>query len=374
MKKLLVIFLGVLMVSTFCFSPIATAQLNQVDSQAASLVAANHIKAEAVESLNGWANATISTPLSLYGLDEKIKAYGFNVLKDSNIVGYIIVNSDKNDAPVPEFGVGSGLPFQSGIDQARLAAEKQLKAGESLDKEKVIYLSALTYTVEFPVYEGQHKLEPIFVDIHNGKILQRSDFASVSAESENQAKNNKAWEHLSTNSIVQPMNNIVERIIAGVPFYAWYRGCAPTSAGMVMAYWRGHGYPQLPIGNALIDQLANAMGTDRNGNTITSNIPGAITYIALYHGYNWTSWNDGEGRAASTYAKYKNEIYNGFSVVTNMYGSSIYGNHTVAGVGYRFDDYQQWIIVHDTWNTTNNIYLDYNSTEVNDPLWTYVHP
>ena len=39
-------------------------------------------------------------------------------------------------------------------------------------------------------------------------------------------------------------------VISDVPAYYWYRGCGPTSAGMVIGYWDGHGYSDLVVGDA----------------------------------------------------------------------------------------------------------------------------
>ena len=41
-----------------------------------------------------------------------------------------------------------------------------------------------------------------------------------------------------------------EVVVAGVPAYLWHDGCAPTSTGMVLGYWDGHGFPDLIPGDA----------------------------------------------------------------------------------------------------------------------------
>jgi len=33
--------------------------------------------------------------------------------------------------------------------------------------------------------------------------------------------------------------------LSGVPSYAWYEGCGPTAAGMIIGYWDAHGAPNL---------------------------------------------------------------------------------------------------------------------------------
>jgi hypothetical protein len=44
--------------------------------------------------------------------------------------------------------------------------------------------------------------------------------------------------------------------ILTVPVYLWRDGCAPTSAGMVLGYWDGHGFPDLVPGDASTDTPA----------------------------------------------------------------------------------------------------------------------
>jgi hypothetical protein len=44
--------------------------------------------------------------------------------------------------------------------------------------------------------------------------------------------------------------------VLSVPAYLWRDGCAPTSTGMVLGYWDGHGFPDLVPGDASTDTAA----------------------------------------------------------------------------------------------------------------------
>jgi len=94
-----------------------------------------------------------------------------------------------------------------------------------------------------------------------------------------------------------------------------------------------------------------------------------------YRGYSgWRSWNDGLGRIYSTFADFQAQINAGRPIVVYMSGSSYYGNHFVTGVGWRVDT-KNWVVIHDTWSTTGtNIYVDYASSTMGTPGWTYVLP
>ena len=48
-----------------------------------------------------------------------------------------------------------------------------------------------------------------------------------------------------------------ETVVPGVPAYIWRDGCAPTSVGMIVGYYDGHGFPDLVAGDA-VSQSANA--------------------------------------------------------------------------------------------------------------------
>ncbi len=53
------------------------------------------------------------------------------------------------------------------------------------------------------------------------------------------------------------MRDAGETLVAGVPAYIWRDGCAPTSVGMIVGYYDGHGFPDLVAGSAA-SQSANA--------------------------------------------------------------------------------------------------------------------
>lgn len=36
-----------------------------------------------------------------------------------------------------------------------------------------------------------------------------------------------------------------EVLLGDVPAYIWHDGCAPTSLGMILGYYDGHGFPEL---------------------------------------------------------------------------------------------------------------------------------
>jgi len=376
---------GMLILSTFLLIPVQQASLassNALGSdQRAELVevvqvASNFLARSAWGSLEKWRGATLSEPFPLYDLDNRLSSYGFNVIGLNGLCGYIIVNTDKNDAPVLEFGDSPGLLILKKYRELSAKVEKAILPGQKLEGSRVIYLSAMTFLAEFLILQGDNSQNRLIFDLQTGEAVSSLPQKVVSEDRTLPAINQQAWENLSNPSHQAVTLGFYEKVLTSVPAYLWYKGCAPTSGAMVMAYWQPRGYPALPLGNSLIEELAVEMHTASNGGTFLWDIPVGIRQVAINHGYNyWNSWNDGKGRSYSTYLEFEAEINNNRPLVVSVEDSTVYGYHTMAGVGYRHNEYYDtlYIVVHDTWDTYYH-YLDYNSSVVTTPIWTYVWP
>jgi hypothetical protein len=140
---------------------------------------------------------------------------------------------------------------------------------------------------------------------------------------------------------------------------------------MVLAFWKTHGFPNLPLGSGaynLIDELAVAMGTDSNGATAKGNVVGGIRTVFKNHGYtssavgvagdwSWVSWEE-----------CKNEIDNGRPFMLGLFhggtprgGTYAYNDHTVTGVGYTTISQENYVIVHDGYRSGNDRYLAFGN-------------
>ncbi|MDQ7092434.1 C39 family peptidase [Desulfosporosinus sp. PR] len=243
---------------------------------------------------------------------------------------------------MPEYGIGGPLPFLNGEERISKALADNLENGDTIVNVKYVYPSILTYLAKVTIKGQNSQTSNILVDLTKSQKIDIStpinDTIKKAVDSE---KNLKSWERLegkssSTQAISGPLNTVIEKVISGVPQYLWYRGCSPTSAGMVLGYWSSHGYPNLHTGNTLIDQLANAMNTTSKGATNTSDIPSGIEAVARSAGYGLTihSSNDSYGRDYSTWSDWKYQIDIGKPLLANMEGATKYSDHTVAGVGY----------------------------------------
>lgn len=191
------------------------------------------------------------------------------------------------------------------------------------------------------------------------------------------------------------------KVIYGVPSYLWYRGCGPTSLGMVTGYYDSHGFPDLIEGDALSQSynvnsdIANdqhysdfSLPLDYTPNLIQdkSELGGAHTSdcIADFMQTSWSSegnywgwsWSSDISPAFIKYINLKNPLYRittsyksySSSDSWNLYKTEIDYNrpvvilvdtdgdgksdHFVTGIGYDSD--QNLYAIYDTWD--NNIH------------------
>ena len=164
--------------------------------------------------------------------------------------------------------------------------------------------------------------------------------------------------------------------IAGVPEYEWRRGCSPTSATMMIAYWDQNGYPNLWTGtpptsndpaddadpvNIVIEHMGELMGTttDGTGSTNPSNIPKALRDFAQERDstYKFKSGNKYVSDGVFTLDYLKTEIDAARPMHVGVKGDQLDTDprnrwgHSVVAYGYEDNPgtHDDWIAVRDTW-------------------------
>lgn len=140
-------------------------------------------------------------------------------------------------------------------------------------------------------------------------------------------------------------------------------------------------YNFTPVYSKLADELATAFETDKDGNTAIDTIIPGIKSVMAQNGVNniWCQL-DAPGKQNSTYDKYVNEINNNHPVVVLLVGSKEttymypqgFGNHCCAGVGYKYNDTEKFIVVHDDAGE-GDVYCDFNSPNLGINRWLYIH-
>ncbi len=329
-----------------------------------------------------WTGAQAGSPVPYYDLNGRTEAYVMSVLSGDQDVGHVIVGCEVSDDPIRVFGQGVAphLRCPDCIDEAALARQ-----GFRLAAHNPVYLGPwdFFYRVEPPIggmSDGEAQLipmgsrEPLVVAFE-------LDAASIQDVQAAAAPDLSAWQVASA---------ATSKLIWGVPDYnqfqatyngsVCYSGCTPTSAANMVHFWELAGFKNiaLPDWHDTTNSLRAYMGTicqSGSGGTYTDMAsPGMVNYArsrgfsfssqqycqpTTYQGY---SWKDCVGEA--TWDLYTSQIDQGYPVLVSMYHPTIYGSHSVTGVGYDNNGGQFWII-HDNWpNTTQDVWVNLASTQL----------
>lgn len=407
-KNKIGILLLAMMLVGMVLIPTASAQKtsNVVSVEKAEKVASYSIKeiSKSTSNFSEWENATVKLSTVYYDLEGKKSAYSFNVIENGKQIGSIFISATKDNCPVLEFSKGK-IPNEIPELTTRSKSLAQERANkiklENNDKEeltigkmKLLYLGPTFYYAEYNLTDAKGKTkEKVIVDLPFSTIVNFNESnASVPANEENYFFNstyiqqqeemrkqnaNTQWTALEkemADSSSYSISSSVEKSISGVPNYSWRDGCSPTAAGMVLGYWDSHGYSNFPSRDYLIDALATAMGTDwpGSGSTWPYNIDDGIeTVCDMYNYPNFQASND----YLFTWTKVKSEVNANRPFVLSMLngGTSVggtydYGDHSVTCIGYS-DGTNDYVLLHDTWDTTSTRYLAYGSWTAAMATW-----
>jgi len=336
--------------------------------------------ANTAQGFSEWRDSEVVLSKTYFDLSENPAAYAFNVTKNGEYNGYILVSAQRDNYPVLECSRGY-LPTLS----TETSIRSKIKISESQTEDLVIkdpvpvYLGATFYFNAYPITDTTGKVvDHAYVDLINNRIFTSSDMkmemavnkSSLQANAAKQADIERLWSLESSPSAMTSVSSMTRssNYIYDVPYYQWYRGCSPTAAAMVLGYWQSHGYPSYPTGTTLIDELANAMGTSSTwpftGATFPLFIDDGIETVATNHGY--SSLNSIENIWFNTdhFTDMTAEIDAGRPFILSMYGGGAalgkpdtYDEHSVTVVGY-VGSLQNYLTIHDTWNSPPNYPLN----------------
>jgi len=387
------------------------------------------------EDFTNWNGATVVVDTTYFDMTGKNASYSFDVMKNGQYSGYIIISATRDNYPILEFskGITPDKDANTLLRAQQLAQSQITKPGEVLGDGKLVYLGATFFDMTFPVQRSDVKLRPeqksnneIIVDLIEGNIVNPSVYQLNITQWEQLRQNqqqkiaaaNAAWDSIDNSANYVLVNNPVLKnskqeniatvisptvqvssnlavVIGGVPPFRWKYGCSPTSAAMVLGYWKNRGLTKLPYvtdtdsGNPLTYDLATAMGTTYSGdgsewscllnpfmehcggtgNTlITPGINAILNKYGIKTNNGWSSHFDGDYNNINSFNDDATEIDNGYPFVLSMQsggpadGSSIdYGDHSVTVFGYdRSMSESPLLMIFDTWSTTP-VYIRYNN-------------
>ncbi|MGA9087459.1 MAG: C39 family peptidase [Methanoregula sp.] len=376
-----------------------------VDTDLATSIALLNVKDIAAMSpdFSSWNEATVTLSTTYYDLQNRKTAYAFSVNVNGDYEGYILVSATKENYPVLELSHGK-LPNEMPEKKAKSDQIADTFAGEKgfvSASNKPIYLGGTYFYEKYELTNSNGKKQmDIYVDQNSDRIADISNVtsaipltnvrvASTQYQQQKDAEIAKQW-NLQIFALNQGNATINRALISaqgtvyisGVPNYAWYLGCSPTAAGMVLGYWKNHGYSNLPSGQTLISELATAMGTSSiwptNGGTWPWNINSGIMTVCSNHGYsNFNSYSYIE----DPWSTVTSEINAQRPFVLSMYHggtatdtTTAYGDHSVACVGYMEGSTlaNRWLTIQDTWDTSRSHLIQFGNWWSSQE--TYVRP
>jgi len=332
-----------------------------------------------------WTGATAEYDMTFYDTDGAINAYSFSVTKDGEKQGFILVSGIKEEYPILEFGKGEVIPENAKENANRMATNVAEKKSVNVKSVKYLYLGPTFYYAQYALTDSMQKSEEdVTIDLFNQNEVDLKDdrvsIASMRADSESDVVSIKeAWSsidekiNLLNQGIAVPASTRGIDTIYGVPLYdqpsGYPNSCAPTASGMILSYWRSHGYQNFPSnGDTLIGELYSAMNTDPVDGTDDADVEPGIESVSQDHGYSI----DGlyVNRYTISFTGLKSEIAADRPIHLIMHGASPaigqttpYGHHSVAVVGWA-DGAFNALEINDGWSTTQSRYIKYGN-------WTY---
>jgi len=377
-KSLFAVLLGLLMVGVIAGTVTALPQdtsstFIEITPQIAEKVALTYVKwiSKNIPQYGEWSDAQVSKiPQLYYSPDGSKVAYEFTVLKNDEVVGYIMISARKDLPPVLEFG--KSKPPSMNIEKVK----------ERYKVKRLLYLGALLYGA----------------DIGNGKAVHLRDMRLMSYPLKVTFNVNHKAAEASWQGILKKMNNdmfsksdvgiqsstpVVSDwgYIWGVPSWTsedagnadipypdnvgdlpdpWddWDGCTPIAASMVLGY-----YISYPDKESIIDILHHTMNTNDDGVTVWWGYidDGIDNFAEEYHrisGQTIPYDFDGSNDYYVSMDDVKRQIKTyGRPFVLSINGGP-YGlttGHSVAVVGFtewkNLDDGATWmyLTIHNTW-------------------------
>ena len=243
------------------------------------------------------------------------------------------------------------------------------------------------YYEQYQLSDSLKKTEQnVLVDLFNQKKvdLNSTDLHITSSESDSRKDTtsiNNIWKKidekidLTNRGVASPSATSGTKTIYGVPLYdqpSGYPGaCAPTASGMILSYWRNHGYPNFPSnGDTLIAELYSAMGTSGTTGTPDANLESGIESVIQSYGYSI----DGlyVNRYSITFSGIQSEINANRPIHLSMHGAGAalgqttpYDHHSVTVVGWANGAFDA-LELNDGWSTSVSRYIVYGN-------WNYVN-
>jgi hypothetical protein len=314
------------------------------------------------ELVDTWTNPKIIKGDFLYGIDDKKVGYMYRVFEDNEQRGYVLFLDSVGIAEATWEGTDSAVNIQGKVYYATPGLFMSKSEFAEYQENQIDYILLSENMLGSTVYH-----------VTNGTTGAMDTISNFSFSYSNVP-------NLASNVLSIGYTYSIRKTVQNVPDYNWYEGCAPTSGGMLVAYYDNEiwdtlsdydGTNDYPLSyewvdrwllsdyarnydevDDLISELASSTYFNTNssgGTTIAQMNVGLEDYFAdnglstyaVYLGDFDTNWSD-----------YQSIISSGNVTLISILGHPVYGNHAVLGMGYLLAaPSTSGAIVHDTWPT-----------------------
>lgn len=354
MKRKLLLFVFMILCSTIFVVNVSA------KSSADELV--NEFVESVSELVDTWTNPKIIKGDFLYGIDDKKVGYMYRVFEDNEQRGYVLFLDSVGIAEATWEGTDSAVNIQGKVYYATPGLFMSKSEFAEYQENQIDYILLSENMLGSTVYH-----------VTNGTTGAMDTISNFSFSYSNVP-------NLASNVLSIGYTYSIRKTVQNVPDYNWYEGCAPTSGGMLVAYYDNEiwdtlsdydGTNDYPLSyewvdrwllsdyarnydevDDLISELASSTYFNTNssgGTTIAQMNVGLEDYFAdnglstyaVYLGDFDTNWSD-----------YQSIISSGNVTLISILGHPVYGNHAVLGMGYLLAaPSTSGAIVHDTWPT-----------------------
>lgn len=388
MRKLwLVVFAALFVVATI-LPATAMSEGKPVNPNEATIVAEKFLTSiSTTENFKEWKDVHIEEKTACFNVENDKTAYIFELVKEGEYKGYMVVSAKKTNYPILEYSKG----------------DSPLMSNTSVKSDKVYRLGPLGYLFkkDYSYYLNGEKVN--FSKVKKG-VKELKERNSVQEHLAKRAKEAKSqWEkyNSTTTSEFTTLSSWYGNHIYGVEGLHWDDGCTPTAAAMVLEYWGEEGYSNLNYDDSwysettdlcctgdncyddpvdehtdLTEKLHQAMATWSSCYTPVENVATGINYVCNQHGYgDWATWLDD---GTYDWSWNVNEINSGYPYVFTMWWYT-QDPHSIAVAGYRenIDTGEKQLIIYDTHNDEEGDYDEIKYVAFNSWGWSdeyKVHP
>ncbi len=337
-----------------------------------------------------WGNVSPAEAIPYYSTDEEIVAYRFNYALGKNFpgkqnlieeckqmkiegkrdsqwgvdeYGQLLISARTNMPVILEHSKCLSPEYALGFRMQELA-KKDLGNNYHFNKAYYLDYENIWYSMSNGYSEIYICLNPV------EKVISVSEFTELKSSSEFFCETkdySNEWNDFINGRMITSRSDTFISNYELCPFYDWSYGCGPTAASMVLAWWdynsinTTNNYAKLvdyhftrydDIQNEwdyqvpnLLEELADAMGTDSSGSTQISDLSPGIEEVAnTINGYNFSASHITASDTDALFSLIEAEIDSDRPVLT------IRPNHGMCCIGYNSSNGE--VILHNTLNSS----------------------